>query len=139
MGHRQGFKRNDSEKGRKKMNNEQRERLVEILNKIRGEEVALADYEADVLIDHLIENNVVVLPCKVGDVVYRIGYSVCHRGEDLPDSCMCSGCEDECDMKKIVTSRKVPSLTFIVENFIDHNNYYLTREEAEKALKRSKQ
>lgn len=89
------------------------------------------------LTDYLIGHNVIVLSYKVGDIVYSIGYSTCHRGEDLPDSYMCSGCKDECDMKKIIKSRDAPSLSFIVENLIEHDNCYLTYAEAEKRLKES--
>lgn len=116
------------------MNNEQKERLIELI--IQSVDCCARNW-AETIADYLLENGVVVLPCKVGDIVHSIGYSTCHRGEDLPDSYMCSDCEDEYDMKKIVKSRKAPSLSFIVENFIDHNNYYLTYAEAEETFKRS--
>ena len=35
------------------MANEMRDRLVELINQVRGNEIALADYEADTLVDHL--------------------------------------------------------------------------------------
>lgn len=56
--------------------------LINLLNQIRGEEIALADYEADILIDHLIENNVVALPCKPGDDVWTLSLDkYCIMGE----------------------------------------------------------
>lgn len=52
-----------------------RERLIELL------EDTLHEWESDVSVqtlteiaDHLIENGVIVLPCKVGDVVYSVSF-----------------------------------------------------------------
>ena len=82
----------------------------------------------------------VELPCKVGDTVYKVWYLPCHNGETYPDSYSCSGCEDECDLKKTIFEFKVPSIQFIIDELSKKDNiiYYLTREEAEKALERSK-
>ena len=79
------------------------------------------------------------LPCKVGDDVYKLWYTECHLGETYPDSYSCCGCEDECDMKRAIVRIKVPSIEFIVCELMKPNNsvYYLTHEEAEKALKES--
>ena len=75
------------------------------------------------------------LPCKVGDTIYKLWYIPCHNGETYPDSYGCDGCLDECDIKKVITEYKVPSLRFIVNELMnDSCIYYLTREEAEKAL-----
>lgn len=76
------------------------------------------------------------LPCKVGDTVYKFGYTSCHLGETYPDSYSCEGCCDKCDIKKVVKEYTVPSLRFIFNEFMsDSCIYYLTREEAEEALK----
>lgn len=53
----------------------QKKRLVELLRQIRGDEIALMDEEAEILIDHLLENGVIVPHCKVGDVVYYVSDS----------------------------------------------------------------
>ena len=75
------------------------------------------------------------LPCKVGDTIYKLWYEPCHLGETYPDSYDCAGCYDECDIKKVITEYKVPSLRFIIEELMDDSCvYYITREEAEKAL-----
>jgi len=75
------------------------------------------------------------LPCKVGDTVFKLWYEPCHNGETHPDSYDCEGCLDECDIKKTITEYKVPSLRFIVNELMnDSCIYYLTREEAERAL-----
>ena len=50
-----------------------RERLIELVNQVRGDEIALADYEVDVLVDHLLANGVIVLPCQKGTVLNRNG------------------------------------------------------------------
>lgn len=75
------------------------------------------------------------LPCKVGDTIYKLWYGPCHLGETYPDSYGCDGCYDECDIKKVITEYKVPSLRFIIDELMNGSCvYYLTREEAEKAL-----
>lgn len=40
-----------------------------------------------------------VLPCKVGDTVYRVLYS-CHNA-DHSEIKRCDECEEECDIKKL--------------------------------------
>jgi hypothetical protein len=80
------------------------------------------------------------LPCKVGDTIYKLWYAPCHLGETYPDSYDCEGCLDECDIEKVITEYKVPSLRFIVDELMnDSCVYYLTREEAEKALEMMKE
>ena len=79
------------------------------------------------------------LPCKVGDTIYKLWYAPCHLGETYPDSYGCDGCYDECDIKKVITEYKVPSLRFIIDELMNGSCvYYLTREEAEKALEEKK-
>lgn len=82
----------------------------------------------------------VELPCKVGDTLYKVWYLPCHNGETYSDSYNCSGCEDECDLKKTIFEFKVPSIQFIVNELLKKDNrvYYITREEAEKALRANK-
>ena len=81
------------------------------------------------------EGRLIVLPCKVGDTVYKVWYDPCHNGETHPDSYGCSGCEDVCDIKKSIHEMKAPSVDWILRQL--HNGsfvYFLTREEAEAAL-----
>lgn len=77
------------------------------------------------------------LPCKVGDTVYKLWYAPCHNGETYPDGMGCDGCFDRCDIHKEVTEFTVPNVNFIWVNFVMKGNttYYLTREEAEAAMK----
>ena len=55
-------------------NEKQRERLVELLNevkrRIKNLDTSYPDY--DEAVDYLMSNNVVVLPLKVGDRIYRL-------------------------------------------------------------------
>ena len=90
------------------------------------------------LADYLLYNGVIVLPCKVGDTVYKVWYTECHNGETHPDSFGCCGCTDECDMYKTMAEVKAPTLDFIVRNFMGNTlngTYFLTKEAAEAALK----
>ena len=78
------------------------------------------------------------LPCKVGDTVYKVWYKPCHLGETTPDSFDCICCNDKCDLKLAIFECKVDSLTFIINEFVLTNKntvYFLTKEEAEQALK----
>lgn len=79
----------------------------------------------------------VVLPCKAGDVLFKIGYTTCKYGETHPDSYGCCGCDDECDMKLCVKDFVVPNVGWILFNYssLVDGNWYFTKEEAEKALK----
>lgn len=74
--------------------------------------------------DYLIENGVVVLPCKVGDVVYRI-YTRAWIGEDVVREVVVSenGVFYIDDKGRMTSCNKFGKTVF------------LTREDAEKALK----
>ena len=76
------------------------------------------------------------LPCKVGDIVYKLWYEPCHFGETYPDAYGCSGCEDECDLKRKIFEFTVPSTEWILQNMKNFGKcvWFLTRVEAEKAL-----
>ena len=77
------------------------------------------------------------LPCKVGDTIYKVWYKPCHNGETYLDSYSCNGCEEECDMKRVIVEIKAPSIKWIVQNMMDDFGfkiYFLTKEEAEQAL-----
>lgn len=74
----------------------QKHKLIELICERNGDNY----YQAERIADYLIENGVVVLPCKVGDTVYKVWYAPCHNGETYPDSCGCDGCCDICDIQK---------------------------------------
>ena len=117
--------------------NPQKEKLIELLvSCAEGLDIRDDDLEEQIA-DYLLENGVVVPPCKVGDKVYKVWYTTCRHGESFPDNWSCVGCNDECDMKLTITKITVPNLRFIVENFMSGYNtvYFLTEEEAEAKLK----
>ena len=91
----------------------------------------LADFE-----DAEEQGLLIRLPCKVGDMVYKLWYKPCHHGEDHPDSYDCCGCEDECDLKRDIFEFIIPNIEWILRNFTVFNGpvWFLTREEAEAAL-----
>lgn len=123
-----------------------RERLIELLKEcdklenkaIYGENGSLDfDKWVELYVDYLLANGVVALPCKIGDTAYYIGYLPCHNGETYPSDYNCAGCRDKCDILRTVKQTKIPSLTFIINNFVDHQGmYYLTKGEAEAAFER---
>lgn len=79
----------------------------------------------------------VKLPCRVGNILYKITYSPCHLGETYPDSYGCSGCYDKCDIKLTVTEVTAHSTRYILDNIMPYmgETVFLTREEAKRALK----
>ena len=126
-----------------------RDRLIELLKNLpctskthpkvvdRSKQIIM-EILAEEIADYLLADGWIRPPCKVGDKVYKVWYTKCHNSEEYPDSYVCSGCYDVCDIRKEITEVVVPNLRFIVENFMSgytNTVYYLTREEAEKALK----
>lgn len=85
--------------------------------------------------DRLIE-----LPCKAGDTAYKLWYKPCHKGEDMPDSYSCCGCEDKCDLERAIFEFVVPSVEWILQHLKTFGDYvwFLTKEEAEAKLKELK-
>ena len=89
-----------------------RKRLVELMIEAKRTDPETGSF-TDYLADYLIEHGVIVLPCKVGDILY---------------------CESA--IKGHITHLKAPDLEWIVENReLFGKEIFLTREEAEKALK----
>lgn len=90
------------------------------------------------------EGRLVVLPCSVGDTVYAILHrrTPCTvQGREFEEY-SCSGCEEEkCDsyLECFVWENKFATLEWIVGNLRKFGKtVFLTREEAEKALKEMK-
>ena len=106
--------------------------------------------------DFLIKNNIVVLPCKVGDIVYKITniYTECSLGVTprYEDDYSCVGCCQRCDSVKtrVIDKGKVTQI-IIAEDYIRiqakwergldtsyytiNENVWKSYEEAEKALR----
>lgn len=97
----------------------------------KDDEIAALRAENDAFKADIEAGRVVRLPCGVGDTVYRLGFSGCRNGETMPDSSGCCGCEDECDMKRIVLPVKMQTLHMILHHICDFDRgWYFTTEEA---------
>lgn len=84
------------------------------------------------------QGRLIILPCKVGDTVYKVWYAPCRFGESHPDSIGCEGCYETCDIKKTIYEEKAPTKAWIVQTFCGSDCsfvYFLSREEVEIALK----
>lgn len=89
-----------------------RERLIDLMIEAKRTKPETGSF-TDYLADYLLERGVIVLPCKVGDTLY---------------------CESA--IKGHITYLKAPDPEWIFENKeIFGKEIFLTREEAEKALK----
>ena len=89
------------------------------------------------------EGRLVVLPCKVGDTVYVIchRYTKCSKHGETFEEYSCCGCEElNCDSHKehYIHVNQSVLLEWIIRN-MELGNFgktvFLTREEAEKALR----
>ena len=164
-----------------------REKLIELVGQVQDcgcdvtDVVEMIHVENDVLADHLIANGVIVMPCKVGDTVYKIvkfcdentGYKEFYRpSKEFVVPCVnyipaeweieeeCSGCDslddatycslnlnifcERCKERIAIQKDKFEfSMMRMVFNTPMFDNgtplrdtLYLTKEEAEQALKR---
>lgn len=97
----------------------------------------LADYE-----DAEEQGLLLRLPCKAGDTLFRVfdGRTKCTEHNQEFDDYSCQGCEClECDSQKYkyIKEMKAYSLVWIVVNIGSFGKtVFLTKEEAEQALKR---
>lgn len=97
------------------MANADRERLIDLMIEAKRTEPETGSF-TDYLADYLLEHGVIVLPCKAGDTLY---------------------CESA--IKGHITYLKAPDLEWIFENReIFGKEIFITREEAEQALKERK-
>lgn len=101
---------------------EMRERLIDLLKRWFTSKADCAE-----IADYLLENGVVALPCKVGDVVYFIG--------GIHNSLVKSAIVEEI----IINDSGVRDLLVTSDNCVTFERaidaFYFTREEAERALK----
>ena len=123
----------------------------EVLPKDKADEIALklmrlADLESLCSYDHLRElaeadkdGRVLILPCKVGDVIYKLfrEYTECTSYQVRKDNYCCEGCMVPCDSREVTVIRAIqPNSLPEVVRYIEAigKTVFLTREEAEKAL-----
>ena len=81
----------------------------------------------------------VVLPCKVGDVMYKLfrEYTECTSYQVRKDNYCCEGCMVPCDSREVTVIRAIQpnSLPEVVRYIEDiGKTVFLSREEAERAL-----
>ena len=104
-------------------------RLGDGMTLMRLRELAMADQEG----------RVIVLPCKVGDVMYKLfrEHTECTSYQVRKDNYCCEGCMVPCDSREVTVIRAIQpnSLPEVVRYIEDiGKTVFLTREEAEKAL-----
>lgn len=104
-----------------------RERLIELIEEV----VTIhGSVYSENIADYLIANGVIVPPCKVGQVVYRIYWDF------LIDKCKVSALTQKSDESfKIRVTSGINRSVFEVTPDRLGKTVFLTREEAEKALK----
>lgn len=119
----------------------QRERLIELIDDF-GDDVALCDVcdrpredcagcTNEQLAEYLLENGVVVLPCKVGDDVYCLAGSDGNKIEK--DECI--GYYIKPEQRNLITEVRVVSAKGNYGTYgVIGESFFLTREEAEKAI-----
>ena len=115
-----------------------RDRLIELVNQVRGDEIALADYEADVLADHLLANGVIVPPCKVGDWVWYVRDGKINKAkiEESIYSASKHGYFSEDWRFHAYNFSKKEEITFWLDDI--GKTVFLTKEEAEAELKKER-
>lgn len=100
-----------------------RDRLIELLQKVRFDNSEKEATIEEQIADHLINNGVIIPPCKVGDRVYEI---------------VCDDPFFEDSILRVVESTVCEFVIYTTEEM--HNmksvgkTYFLSREEAEKKL-----
>ena len=85
------------------------------------------------------DGRVLILPCKVGDVMYKLfrEYTECTSYQVRKDNYCCEGCMVPCDSCEVTVIRAIQpnSLPEVVRYIEDiGKTVFLSREEAEKAL-----
>lgn len=128
------------------MPNDMRDRLIELTRKAKkNTKGANCDLEREMLfVDYLLENGVIVPPCKVGDTVYIIFHKKVIQGTVRlirpfisKEETVFKGnivCEIDSFFIEGKTDQQEFYVVFVKPYGIEHIAY-LTREEAEQALK----
>lgn len=106
----------------------ERERLIELMTKAENSELSLLEFEKKILADYLLDNGVIALPIKVGDIVWVI-YNKCV----LPANVLAVYVDKSGGMfdLKILTG----GVKSVVNKDYTFDMVYPSKEEAEKALK----
>lgn len=107
-----------------------RERLVELIQESVG---GCAKNWAEVIADHLIANGVIVPPCKVGQMVYIVGWCGDIEEFTVRDVRLVTNGKGDCSYHFRAVMGEESDIHF-ADDYIGVT-VFLTREEAEKALK----
>jgi hypothetical protein len=122
----------------------ERERLIELLDEITIKFRFTAWENTDKIADHLLANGVIVLPCKVGSTIYRIDTMdrSCSYENEHYHEFYCRNCRHllngDCDARKepyIYVIKDANAQTILGNQHLLGTRAFLTKEEAEKALK----
>ena len=106
-----------------------RDRLIELLQGAKDKYINLLDFEKSLIAKHLLENGVIVPPCKVGDAVYVIYNNKITKGKvDSLDVVI-----EESDTSYVAGVKFFDQIAMI-KGFSFGLNVFLTKEEAEQAL-----
>ena len=124
-----------------------RDRLIEIIrqgkdmtpcakdNDYRCEGIKCADCESESIADHLLANGVIVPPCKVGDKVWWLTTANWQQTEWKIVEVKVSAIQQKADKSwKIRITHNSSVWEFKVEDI--GTRYFLTKEEAEKKIKK---
>ena len=130
---------------------ESRERLVELIIKCDKDDEVLVCFNerprktqaSEVIADHLIENGVILPPCKVGDTVYVLETCHCYCGYSEHERChhRRTRATKWIDMVRLPSKHHTKCLKLFARPFKwDYysklgKTVFLTKEEAERALK----
>lgn len=107
----------------------ERERLIELLQEWGNKEND--GVRAESIADYLIENGVVVLPCKIGTHLFRVTYPYRKK----PKVTKYTVTNFRTFGKKHKIQVEVQALSVPVKNWMNYSDFYKTQEQAEKALK----
>ncbi len=123
-----------------------RERLIELIGYVRGNLHEMChqynpemscdgckydksdDCALDRIADYLLANGVIVQPCKVGDTVYRISTKINTKVKYIQETTISRVAIDSDDVWLFCACNPIAKCVF-------GKNVFLTREEAEEALK----
>lgn len=118
----------------------QKEQLLKIFDKLGMSDT----YSWDTFVDDLLNNGVIVQPCKIGDIVYLIYNKKVYAGQVIQLRTFTTAGEVRTYGNALVQVEDMFyhdgrtedfELSFAFEDFGDTRIAYFTKEEAEKALK----
>lgn len=130
----------------------ERKRLIELIRGARKKtKGANCDLKREMLFaDHLLDNGVIVPPCKLGDVVYSITECSCEDIDGVHTECEFYGYGTDdrictipngakCPYQYRIETRYVTDINILVLARLIGKTVFLTREDAEKALAERKE